>query len=94
MNLSDKPDQFVIDLVNKNFRFIIGDDRPLIKGGKTKNDDNITAEQWFEQMSFMHLMFFMNAFREADKRNLMNPAERVFGQEVMDMILGVSDAPS
>lgn len=78
-------DEFVIKTVRDNFAFVTGQTRPVPKG-KSKNDDDVTPEQWFGAMSPLHFMFFFHAFPVAVERGLLHSVEVAMGQEIIDMI--------
>lgn len=83
--MKNQPDAFVVEKVRENFEFLTGMRLPRSKG-KSKNSDGITPEQWFHQLSFVHAMLFMQSFREAEARGLLNVAELAAGREVMAVL--------
>lgn len=78
-------DKGVMEQLAMHMSFITGETRPEPKG-KSKNDEDITPEQWFKELSWVHMFFFCQAFHEATARNCMNAVEARIAQEVFAMI--------
>lgn len=81
MMFAEKSDEVVRQYLNKYFGLLTGQIAFLPKG-KSKDEFPIPIQQF----TFMNALFFRQAFMEADKRNIMTPAEKAMGQELMDLI--------
>lgn len=71
--------------VESNFSFLTGESRPVPKG-TSKNDDSITPEMWFAELSWVHCFIFCQAFHEAVDRGILNAGEVAAGEELMAMM--------
>lgn len=78
-------DEQVMAQVNSNFSFITGDSRPMSKG-KSKNDESITPEMWFQELSWLHCFIFCQAFHEANSRGILSTGEIAVGTELIAMM--------
>lgn len=78
-------DEKVKEQLFRNFRFFVGEDRPVPKG-KNKNAEGISDEDWFRQLIPVHGFIFCQAFHEATARGILNAFEQQACQEVFDML--------
>lgn len=78
-------DEQVKHQVFSNFSFLTGESRPESKG-TTKNDDGITEEMWFVELSWVNMFIFCQAFHEATARGILNAFEQRICQELFDML--------
>lgn len=84
-------DAFIIEKVSENFSFLTGESRPEVKG-KSKNDEAITPEMWFHELSWVHCFIFCQAFHEATARGILNKVEQEMAQECFDIICEMTSA--
>lgn len=82
---SNQSDEFVRGQMNDNFSFLTGISRPMNKG-TSKNDDAITPEMWFTELSWVHCFIFCQAFHEANARGIISEGEREIGFQVISMM--------
>lgn len=85
MDFTGASDAFLVEKVRENFLFLTTDERPAAKG-KSKNDDSVTPEDWFRELSWMNMMIFMHAAPEAMRRGLLNAVEVGHCNVVLEMI--------
>lgn len=78
---SGKSDAVVMEMLSKHFGLLTGLVAFTPKG-KSKDESPIPIQQF----TFLNALVFRQAFMEADRRSLMNPAEKAQGQELFDMI--------
>ena len=74
-------DETLIHQMHLQFAIITGAEAPKKKhaGGKA---DVIP----FSQLSFLNIMAFVHAFREAQKRGLLHPVEIAMGEEILAIV--------